>query len=128
MRTTIVIVTLLNLTLFILHEIDAIANGEWKMFSFLQSFKERTQKIIFLYVHLPLPSLLVYYVYLVFASRNITVFIIVNSLAVLHFVIHLFALKWESNVFKSHISIILLGGIALTGLINLILVPHLQAG
>jgi hypothetical protein len=115
------IITIINIIFFVLHEIDAIFRGEWKMFSFLRKYDEKTQKLIFITAHLPLPSILISYLYVVFSLSYWEVFIIINLLAVLHFVIHSIAKRWESNVFRSSVSDFLIYGFACTGIINLII-------
>jgi len=111
----------------VIHEIDAIAKGEWKMFAFLKGFKERTQKLIFLYAHLLLPSLLVIYVHSVFTWHLYGLFIAVNLFGLIHFALHFTALNWKSNVFKTTKSFISIVGMGFTGMLNLLLYPFFIA-
>ncbi|MCK5076218.1 MAG: hypothetical protein KAR38_07565 [Calditrichia bacterium] len=111
----------LNVIFLIMHELDACYTGEWKMFKFLRAFKERTQYLIFLYFHIPLFGFYIYYLWSVIYFNNFHLWIIVNSFSVFHLFIHLAALKWKSNVFKSFTSFFFISGAALIGAINLVL-------
>ena len=91
------------------------------MFAFLSKFGENTQYNIFLYAHIPLCAFLFYYFVTVVYFNNVALWIVVNCLSVLHLIIHLFALKWKSNVFRSPASFIFIAGAALTGTVNLLL-------
>ena len=121
MKSFIVLSTILNVIFLMLHELDACFQHEWKMIKFLQVFKERTQYLIFLYFHIPLFMFFIYYLWVVNHSQYFSLWIIINILSVLHLIIHLFALKWRSNVFQTFTSFFFIGGAAATGLLNLLL-------
>ena len=125
MHELLLILTLFNMAFFVIHELDAIKNEEWKMFKFLRSFSERNQKLIFIYAHLPLPTLILLYFYCVFVKINFIIFLAINLFAIFHLLLHLAALKWKSNVFKSTVSFISIFGFAVTALINLIIAPEI---
>jgi len=124
MKTILFISALFNVLFFLMHELDAVYRKEWRMFKFMNNLKERTQYHIFLYFHFPLFAFLIYYLITVFNFNNISLWIIVNSLSVIHFIIHLYARKWESNVFKSGISFFVISGAGATGVVNLILTKY----
>ncbi len=125
MYTTVLVITLINILFFILHEIDAIRNAEWKIAKLLTPFRGKTKKLIYLYLRLPLPSIVVFYLYSVFALGSLEVFLIVNTLAVLHLAVHVILHHMDTYLFKSTFSFILVVGFAITGLINLFLSPQL---
>jgi hypothetical protein len=112
----------LSVILLFMHELDACHKGEWRMFKFLRKLNEKTQYLIFLYAHIPLSLFLFYYLWTVISFNNIILWVIVNTLLILHFVIHVIARKWESNVFQSFTSFVFIIGAAITGLLNLCLV------
>jgi hypothetical protein len=124
MKNTIILLSVLNVIFFFMHEFDACYRKEWKMFRFLLKLKEETQYLLFLYIHLPLSLFLFYYLWTVINFNNINLWIIWNSLMILHFVIHIIAAKWKSNVFHSVHSFIFIGGVALTSIINLCLICY----
>lgn len=103
-----------------MHEFDACYQGEWKMFSFLKPFPEKTQYQIFLWFHLPLCAFLLYYLDTVLSFSNFRLWVLVNAFGAIHLVIHLIALKWKSNVFTSFPSFVFITGAAFTGILNLI--------
>ncbi|MFC4674189.1 DUF6713 family protein [Dysgonomonas termitidis] len=124
MKDIIIIVSVLNVIFFIMHEFDAFYHREWIMFKFLRHLKENTQFLIFLYLHIPLLLLIVYYLWSVYNLDNIILWIVWNILMIAHLVIHLFALRWKTTVFNSVHSFILIGAAASTGLVNLLLVNY----
>lgn len=124
MKLFLILSATLNVVFLIMHELDACYTGEWKMFKFLRAFKERNQYLIFLYFHIPLFGFFIYYLWSVYNFNNFILWITVNSFGIIHLFIHLAALKWKSNVFKSFTSFFLIGGAALTGAINLFLLSN----
>jgi len=121
MRDIFTIVSVLNLAFIIMHEFDAIRRREWKMFGFLKGFSEKSQYTIFLWVHFPLLLFVFYYFRTVFYGDSCILWLLWNCLMILHFAVHLIALRWKSNVFD-YASFIWIGGTALTSLINIILI------
>lgn len=111
----------MNVLFIAMHEYDACFLGEWKMFKLLRVFKEKTQYLIFLYVHIPLILLTAYYLWTVFTFNNITLWIIWNLLMIIHAALHIVAQKWKTNVFHSIRSRIFIIGAGVTGIINLLL-------
>ena len=124
MKTLIIINSIMNVLFIIMHELEACSLGEWKMFKFLRIFKDRTQYLIFLYVHIPLILFTVYYLWIVFNFNHFILWIIWNSLMIIHAVIHIIARKWKSNVFHSIHSYIFITGAGMTGIINLLLAHY----
>ena len=124
MDKLIILLSTSSVILMLTHEYDAIHFGEWKMFKFLQRFSNQVQYLIFLYAHIPFTLFLFYYLWTVVSFSNIVLWIIVNLLLIVHFGIHLLALRWESNVFHSIYSFVIIGAAALMGIINLCLIQY----
>jgi len=124
MKTILFISASFNVLFLLMHELDAVYRKEWRMFKFMSNLKEKTQCQIFLYLHFPLFAFLIYYLITVFNFNNISLWIIINSLSVIHFIIHLYARKWKSNVFQSGTSFLFIGGAGITGVANLILTKY----
>ncbi len=124
MENTIILMSILSVVFILMHEFEAFYREEWKMMKFLRKFKEETQYQIFLYAHIPLTLFIFYFMYTVVSFSNIILWIIVNVFMILHFLLHLIARKWESNVFKSINSFVFIGGAAITGFINLCLITN----
>jgi len=121
MREMILLLSTLSVLLIFTHEYDAFHHREWKMFRFLRRFSNQTQYFIFLYAHIPLTLFLLYYLWTVVVFDNIILWIVMNVLLIIHFAIHVVALKWKSNVFHSIYSFIIIGAAAIAGIINLCL-------
>lgn len=124
MNDLIIVLAVINILFLFMHELDACYRKEWMMLKFLKFFKEKTQYLIFIYFHIPLTLFAFYYLWTVINFNNFTLWIIVNLFGVLHLIIHLFALKWQSNVFKNVHSFIFIVGEAVTGLIGLFLISY----
>ncbi len=124
MNYFIITLSVIGVLFFIMHEYEACYYREWKMFRFLNKLNKETQAMLFVYLHLPLTLFMFYYLWTVINLSNIVLWIILNSLLILHLIIHLIALKWKSNVFHSIHSFIFIAGAALTGLISLFLVMY----
>lgn len=116
----IIILTSFNLIFLWIHELDAYNKGEWRMFSFLSGLKDDIQRKIFLFMHIPLLFLTIYYLWTVLNFNNLPLWLIWNGLMIAHLSIHLFAKNWSSNVFKSSFSFIFIYLTAITAFINLL--------
>lgn len=124
MNHLITFVSVVNVIFLFMHEFDAVYEGEWKMFGFLKSFGERIQYLIFLYSHVLICGFVFYYLWCVCNGNNYPLWITVNFFGVFHFLIHIIAIRWKSNVFKSFSSFLFISGMAITGVINLILFKY----
>ncbi|MCX7711130.1 MAG: hypothetical protein N2484_14935 [Clostridia bacterium] len=109
---------------FFMHEFDAAYLGEWRMMGFLSGLKERTRYLIFLYVHIPFCMILFYYLWSVSKNINLPFLVLINSLGILHLLVHLAANTWKTNVFTMFTSFLFIWGIAITGVINLLLLVY----
>ena len=123
MKELIRYLSVFSVMLLFLHEFDAFYHREWKMFAFLKKLSEKQQYMLFLYVHIPLTLFLFYYLWSVMFFSNNILWITVNGVFILHFLIHVVALKWKSNVFTSIHSFIFIAGMALLGAVNMCLMP-----
>jgi hypothetical protein len=124
MKELILAMSALNVMFLFMHEFDASHKGEWRMLRFLRVFKDETQYLIFLYAHIPITLFLFYYLWTVYNYNNFILWIIINALSVAHLIIHLVALKWDSNVIKPGNSFFIVIGYAITGLAGLLLVNY----
>jgi hypothetical protein len=122
MKFFILIVTYLNVIFLLMHEFDAFRCNEWKMFRFLRRFKESIQYYIFLYIHIPLIILCIFYLWATFNFNFFPIWLFMNIFSVLHLILHLIAIKWKSNVFENINSFIFIVGYGITGCINLFLI------
>ena len=120
----IILLTFLNVVFLWIHELDACRQGEWRMFSFLSGLKDNMQRKVFLLAHIPLLLFTIYYLWTVIKFDNFPLWIIWNGLMFMHLLIHLYAKRWKSNVFKSSFSFIFIYLTAITACINLLLFKY----
>ena len=124
LRNAILTLTIMNIMFMFMHEFDACYQGEWKMFKFLRKLEEKKQYLIFIYFHIPLVLIYLYYFYVVLNFNNFYLWVVINIISILHLLIHLVASRWSSNVFKSMHSFAFIGGAAVTGGLNLLLLNY----
>lgn len=111
-----------NLSLLILHEMDAIRNMEWKMFIFLKNLKEEVAYKIFSILHIPL-IILVLYSLTQFMRFYFFLYLIIDIFLILHMIIHYFFTDHEANKFSSSYSkfiIYLMGYLSIFHLVGVI--------
>lgn len=106
---------------FLLHEFDAIYEQEWKMFKFLSKLKSKDQYLIFLYSHIFICGIFIYYLWCVYNFTNLPLLLCINLFGISHVILHLFAKNWGTNVFTSFSSFLLIWSIGFFSLCNIIL-------
>jgi len=124
MKDSIIIVTVLNVMFFIMHEYDAFHKGEWKMFKFINKISESIKYLIFLYLHIPVTLFCFYYLWTTINFNNFSLWLIINIFSISHLILHLFARKWKSNVFNNIHSFVFVFGCGTTGIINLLFIKY----
>lgn len=124
MRSLIIFMSISCAMFIFMHEFDAFHKNEWKMFGFLKKWDEKKMYLFFLYAHIPVTLLLFYYLWTTFAFSSIILWTAVNIFLILHFVLHIMAKKWKTNVFHSVHSFIFIGGAAISALISLFLIAY----
>ncbi|MBB1138149.1 DUF6713 family protein [Myroides sp. WP-1] len=108
-----------SLSFMIMHEIDAVRCKEWRIFPGLASLGDKVGYMIFLFAHLPLFVLVLWYLN---HSEDPQPFIMGFSIFTLvHIGLHLLFLKHKLNEFKDWISWTLILGAGVSGFIQLIL-------
>jgi len=123
-KSAIITLSFMNVLFLWIHESDAFQRGEWRMFAFLSGLKEKTQYRIFLWAHVPLLLLSVYYLWTVFNFNNFPLWIVWNLLMIIHLLIHLFAKRWKTNVFHSVFSFAFIYMTAITAFAGLLLLKY----
>lgn len=117
----------LNLSLLLVHEMDAIRRHEWRLFVFLRGLEDEKAHQIFTAVHIPLFLLLFWFVT---ASSSRTVFffqIFIDLFLVVHKGLHFLFRNHPKNEFTNRFSKAIIDGMAVLGLIHLIILVSLQA-
>lgn len=92
---------LFNLSLFLLHEMDAIRRSEWRLFIVLKDMEDSKAYKIFTFLHL---FLYVIILSLLFSEYQIIVFWFLDLFFIIHSILHLFFEKHPRNEFKNTFS------------------------
>ena len=109
----------IGLSLFIIHEMDAIHRQEWKMFPLLSSLNDRQGYLVFTVLHIPL---LVAIFWLLTNPSTTDLFMRCFDLfMIVHLGLHLLFIKSKRNRFKHIFSWIVIVGIAVCGFLDLLL-------
>lgn len=89
---------LFNLSLFLLHEMDAIRRSEWRLFIVLKDMEDSKAYKVFTFLHL---FLYVIILSLLFSKYQIIVFWFLDLFFIIHAILHLFFEKHPRNEFKN---------------------------
>lgn len=106
----------INISLFIMHEMDAVNTREWKMMIFLNRLDDNTGHIIFTLLHLPL--LIVLFpaseIYFIFTTTAVSV------LLVLHQFMHILFKNHAENRMNNFFSRSIISAMFINSCINLV--------
>lgn len=105
--------------LFLVHEMDAIQNEEWRMFIFFKDMNSNNAYILFTLLHLPIYALLIMFT-LSLKYQEITI-MIVNIFLVFHTVLHLLFEKHSNNKLKSFLSRFIIYGMGVLAVLYLVI-------
>lgn len=101
----------IGVSLFIVHEMDAIRRHEWRMI--FNNVNDELAYIIFAVLHIPVYFLIFYGL----AKKNEIVILLLSIFFVIHIFLHLIFYKHTKNEFNSMFSWLIITGIFLSGLI-----------
>ena len=111
----------LNLALLLVHELDAIRRQEWRMFAFLNRLDDEKAHQLFALLHAPLFVLIFWFL----SRSNQPIYfwfqLAVDLFLVIHWGLHLLFRSHPANAFTTFFSKRLIEGMALLGLVHLIL-------
>ncbi|WP_353527779.1 DUF6713 family protein [Dysgonomonas capnocytophagoides] len=108
-----------GLSLFLIHEMDAIRHKEWKMFPILSSLSDRLGYIIFTCLHIPL--FIGIFWFLANASIREIFIKTFDIFMIIHLILHVIFLEHRENKFRNLFSWLIIIGISLCGCFDLIL-------
>ncbi|MGG3857976.1 DUF6713 family protein [Metabacillus fastidiosus] len=112
---------LFNLSLFLLHEMDAIRNSEWKMFIVLKDMEDSKAYKVFTFIHLPLYTIILT---LLFSEYQTIVFWFLDLFLIIHAILHLFFEKHPRNKFKNTFSRSIIYPMGILAAIHLLLLVN----
>jgi len=90
---TIRILFWINISLFILHEMDAIKTHEWKMMIFMNRLSDNVGHVVFTSLHFPLFMLVFYFM----DNRFTHLFLTISVLLIVHQFVHILFRKHTEN-------------------------------
>lgn len=95
------ILFLINLSLFLLHEMDAIRRSEWRLFVILKDMEDSKAYSVFTLIHLFLYVLILS---LLFSEYQLIIFWVLDVFFIIHTILHLFFERHPRNEFKNSFS------------------------
>lgn len=112
---------IINISLLILHEMDAIRRKEWKLFIILKNMNEERGYLVFSLLHLPLCLVILYFI---MNSGNLYYHIftlVVNIFLIFHGGIHLLFRNKSGNEFSGVYSYTIIYFMSLIAALQLVL-------
>lgn len=109
---------LFNLSLFLLHEMDAIRHSEWRLFIFLKDMEDAKAYRVFTFIHLPMYTIILA---LLFSDYQTVTFWVLDLFFIIHAILHLFFEKHPRNGFKNTFSRAFIYPMGLIAAIHLLL-------
>ncbi|MGX9757296.1 DUF6713 family protein [Clostridioides difficile] len=109
MQNILTILFAINLSLLFVHEMEAIRFQEWKMFIVLKGMEDKRAYLIFLLLHIPLYTLIIWLLLSPFFKLG---FYITDIFLMAHLILHLCFLQHKSNKLNNALSmsiIVLMG-------------------
>ncbi|QPA57121.1 DUF6713 family protein [Lysinibacillus sp. fkY74-1] len=101
MPDLLLILFLLNLSIFLLHEMDAIRRSEWRLFIVLKDMKDSKAYQVFIVIHL---LLYVIILSLLFSPYQTITFWVLDIFFIIHTILHLLFERHPRNEFKNTFS------------------------
>jgi len=106
----------INISLFIVHEMDAVHAREWKMIKFMRRFGDNTGHILFTSLHFFLFILIFYLT----EYHLLIIFPVISVLLILHQLIHILFRKHSENRMNNRFSEIIIFCMFLNSLTGLL--------
>lgn len=111
---------IITISMFFIHEMDAIKAKEWKMFIFFKSMKEEIAYRIFAGVHFPLYFIILFLMTQGNEKVKLWIFMILDILLILHTLVHFLFRNNKNNGFLSVYSKIIIYLIGISAIVNLL--------
>ncbi|KOY83485.1 hypothetical protein I6G82_07055 [Lysinibacillus macroides] len=101
MPDLLLVLFLFNLSLFLLHEMDAIRRSEWRLFIILKDMEDAKAYKVFTFIHL---FLYVFILSLLFSQYQTITFWVLDLFFIIHAILHLLFERHPRNGFKNTFS------------------------
>ncbi|MGE7843801.1 DUF6713 family protein [Lysinibacillus sp. NPDC093712] len=108
---------LFNLSLFFLHEMDAIRRSEWRLFIVLKDMEDAKAYKVFTFIHL---FLYVIILSLLFSEYQNIIFWVIDAFFIIHGILHLFFERHPRNDFKDSFSRSIIYSMGILAVIHLL--------
>ena len=120
------IIFFLGLSLLLVHELDAVKRHEWRIFPILSSLPEKTAYILFVSLHLPLFTLILFY--LTHPNPEIRYWFIISMdiFFIAHMGLHGLYKNHKENDFENGFSKVIISLMAIFGGCHLLLIAILK--
>lgn len=106
----------LGLSLLFTHELDSVANHEWRVIPGLNLFTDMTGEMIFLLVHVPIFALVISFVASLNLRRRVISRNVVCTFLIIHAGLHYLFSSQSTYEFSSLLSVTLIYGAAICGI------------
>ncbi|MGE7836473.1 DUF6713 family protein [Viridibacillus arvi] len=123
MPDLLLVLFLLNLSMFLLHEMDAIRRSEWRLFIVLKDMEDSKAYKVFTFIHL---FLYVIILSLLFSEYQTIVFWFLDIFFIIHAILHLFFEKHPRNGFKNTFSRLIIYPMGILAVIHLLFLINTQ--
>lgn len=113
------IIFYIGLTLFFIHEMDAVRRNEWKMFIFLSSLRSKMGYLVFSLLHIPIVFLIFWGLFSANQDFKHYLMMFLNLFFIIHFFLHLAFIRHPNNEFRSIFSWVIIALMLLMGIIGI---------
>lgn len=113
---------LVNLSLFLLHEMDAIRRSEWRLFIVLKDMEDSKAYKVFTFIHL---FLYIIILSLLFSQYQTVLFWILDLFFIIHAVLHLIFERHPRNEFINSFSRLIIYLMGILAVVHLMFLNYL---
>lgn len=113
------IIFYIGLSLFLMHEMDAVRKNEWKMFFYLSTLEQEKGFAVFSLLHIPFFFFIFWGLFAADEVIRNHLMLVLDVFFILHFFLHLAFIRHHNNEFKSAMSWFIIGGLFLFGMVNI---------
>jgi len=113
---------LINLSLFLLHEMDAIRRSEWRLFIILKDMDDSKAYKVFTFIHF---FLYIIILSLLFSHYQTVLFWILDLFFIIHAVLHLIFERHPRNEFKNSFSRFIIYPMGILAVVHFIFLNYL---
>jgi len=117
MPDLLIVLFLVNLSLFFLHEMDAIRRSEWRLFIILKDIEDSKAYRVFTFIHLFLYVIILSFL---FSEYQTIIFWVLDIFFLIHAILHLFFERHPRNEFKNSFSRSIIYSMGILAVIHLL--------